>query len=142
MSEFEESRPIEQSAGIDFTKARELKTTGTTCDAYETRHYRRHVFVKRLKEEFRTSPRHLAALQKEYEIVVNLNHSGLPRYTEFHADYIIMDFVDGETLADIIKRKEHRLNDPDFVKRILTELLNIVSYLHKHNICTSDQTDI
>lgn len=119
MSEFDESKQVERPSGIDFRKAKKLVTTGSICDAYDTRHYRRRVFVKRLKPEFRTSPRHLAALEKEYEIGVSLNHPGLPHYTEFHEDYIVMDFIDGHTLAYLVSKKDSRLLNPEFVIKVL-----------------------
>lgn len=70
---------------IDFEDAIRLPDGGSTCEIYRTRWQRREVFVKRLKEEFRTNPLYLDALDKEYEIGVSLKHPSLPDYREFHS---------------------------------------------------------
>ena len=54
----------ELSHGIDFDDAVKLPGGGSTCDIYRTRWQRREVFVKRLKEEFRSKPLYLDALDK------------------------------------------------------------------------------
>lgn len=138
MSDFNINSPLKESKGIDFQKAKRIATSGTICDAYEMRYFRRHVFVKRLKEEFRRSPRHLAALEKEYEIASGLSHPSLPRYSEFHDEYIVMDYIDGLSLAQLISHKDNRLMEYQFVTKILYSLLDVLSYLHHHNIIHSD----
>ena len=62
--------------------------------------------MQRLKEEFRSNPIYLDALDKEYEIGVTLKHPSLPDYREFHRDYVVMDFIDGITLSELISRKD------------------------------------
>lgn len=140
------SRFLNDSAGyssdyreaIDFDNAVKLRGGGSTCDLYRTRWQRREVFVKRLKEEFRAKPLYLDALDKEYEIGVNLKHPSLPEYREFHWDYIVMDFIDGETLDELIKRKDPWLADERHVLKLLRELLSVVDYLHLHNVVHCD----
>lgn len=128
----------ESSHEIDFDDAIRLPKGGSTCDIYRTRWQRREVFVKRLKEEFRSKPLYLDALDKEFEIGVQLRHTSLPIYHEFHRDYIVMDFVDGQTLAEMIKRNDEWLANERNIVKILKELVDVVDYLHRHNIVHCD----
>lgn len=133
MSEFD-SKPLQETAGIDFTKAKRIKTSGSTCDAYELYYHHRHVFVKRLKEEFRLSPRHLTAFRKEYETGVSLTHPSLPVYTDSGEDYMVMNFIDGRTLADMILKQDSWLSNVRNICKMLIELLEVVDYLHQRDI--------
>ena len=84
---------------FDFADAKLLDRTGSTCDAYVCTIQRRRVFVKRLKAEFRDNPFYRDAFDKEYDLGVSLSHPSLPRYVGFGVDYIIMDYIEGDTLA-------------------------------------------
>lgn len=123
---------------IDFSRASKLERGGSTCDVYVAKLHRRRVFVKRLKEELRSSPRHRAAFDKEFEIGVMLNHRGLPEYREFHGDYIVMDYIDGQTLAEMIEAGDRWLMNTGNLVRMMRELVEIVDYLHQHNVVHSD----
>lgn len=128
----------EHSAGIDFDDAVRLPGGGSTCDIFRARRQRRDVFVKRLKEEYRAMPLYLDALDKEYDIGVSLRHPSLPEYREFHRDYIVMDYIDGSTLASMISRKDPWLNDERHILTMLRQLVDVVGYLHRHNVVHCD----
>lgn len=128
----------ESRAGIDFDDAVKLPGGGSTCDIYKTRWQRREVFVKRLKEEFRSMPIYLDALDKEYEVGVGLRHPSLPDYREFHRDYIVMDYVDGMTLAEMMRRRDPWLDSEEHLVKMLRELVGVVDYLHRHNVVHCD----
>lgn len=137
ISGFADNEPTDNGY-IDFASATRLERTGSTCDAFVTKLHRRRVFIKRLKDQFRDSSRHRAALDKEYDLGVNLHHPSLPDYREFHGDYIVMDFVDGLTIAEMIRRNDPWLSNPDNVSRMLTQLIDVVDYLHQHNVLHCD----
>ena len=128
----------EYSHEIDFDDAIRLPEGGTTCDIYRTRWQRREVFVKRLKEEFLSKPLYLDALDKEFEIGVKLRHPSLPIYHEFHRDYIVMDYVDGHTLAEMIRSNDPWLSTERNIVKMLRELVDVIDYLHRHNIVHCD----
>lgn len=134
----DEEFSVASNGAIDFRKAKKLKTTGSTCDAYDTRYHGRRVFVKRLKAKFRTSDRYREAFRKEYEIGVSLSHPGLPVYTDFYGDYLVMNFIDGKTLADLLTAGDPRLKDKTFVFKLLNQLLDVIDYLHQHNVVHCD----
>lgn len=123
---------------LNVSATKRLHTTGSTCDAYETRYQGRHVFVKKLKEEHRYNDLYLQAFKKEYEIGVTLDHPSLPRYTDFFNYTIVMNYVDGETLKNLIERKDSWLTHEKSITKVLTQLLEAVQYLHRKNIIHSD----
>lgn len=123
---------------INFEDAVRLPDGGSTCEIYRTRWQRREVFVKRLKEEYRSNPLYLDALDKEYEIGVSLKHPALPDYREFHRVHIVMDYVDGTTLADMIKNQDPWLKNEKNIIRMLRELIDVTDYLHRHNVTHCD----
>ena len=123
---------------IDFEDAIRLPDGGTTCDIYRTRWQRREVFVKRLKEEYRTNPLYLDALEKEYEIGISLKHPSLPDYRAFHRDFLVIDYIDGETLDSLIKKNDPWLNNEKNIVRMLRELVDVTDYLHRHNVTHCD----
>ena len=123
---------------IDFDDAVKLAGGGSTCEIFRTRWQRRDVLVKRLKEPFRMSPLHLDAFDKEFEIGVSLRHPSLPEYREFHRDYIVMDYIDGATLAEMIRWRDPWLEDEAHVGQLLRELVDVVDYLHRHNVVHCD----
>ena len=137
MSDFIDGQ-LNPDTGIDFSKAQKLPGGGSTCDIYKAISQRRKVFVKRLKPEFRNMPLYLSAFDKEYDIGVNLNHISLPKYIAFYEDYIVMDFIDGKTLAELIQNKDPWLAREKNVIRLLRQLLEVIDYLHQHNVVHCD----
>ena len=123
---------------IDFDDAIRLPEGGSTCEIYRTRWQRRDVFVKRLKGEYRSNPLYLDALDKEYEIGISLKHPCLPDYRMISRDYIVLDYIDGETLADMLKRKDPWLSSEKNIIRILRELVDVTDYLHRHKVTHCD----
>ncbi|MDE6643854.1 MAG: protein kinase [Muribaculaceae bacterium] len=141
MSQFlnDDSQLSPDSRGeIDFDDAVRLPDGGSTCDIYRTKWQRRNVFVKRLKEQYRSNPLYLDALDKEFDIGVNLKHPSLPEYREFHRDFIVLDYIDGLTLAEMIKRQDPWLKSEKNIVKMLKELVDVVGYLHRHNVVHCD----
>lgn len=123
---------------IDFGSAVRLPSEGSTCEVYKTRWHRRTALVKRLKEEFRNSPLHLDALEKEFEIGVTLNHPYLPTYLAFERDYIIMEYVEGETLASMLKEDVSWLRNGKNQLALLRRLVEATDYLHSKKVVHCD----
>lgn len=72
---------------------------------------------------------------KEVNILKNLNHPMLPRIADLLEDeqytYIVMDYIEGETLLDVIKR-EGRIDGPRLVGWA-RDLCDVLAYLHGQN---------
>ena len=123
---------------FDFSHAQKIEVGGSVCECYEGRHHRRRVFVKRLKPEFRKSSLHLAALDKEFDVGVLLNHPALPHYLEIHGDYIIMDFIDGQSLQQLILNRDSWLKNERNIFKFLRELVDVLDYLHLKRVFHAD----
>ena len=121
-----------------FPDAELLPVDGATCQCYRVRLYGKLHFLKRLKPEFRTDPRYVAALRKEFETGYALDHEALVRYVSHGDDYILMDYVDGETLDQFIEHHPDFFANKKNADRFLQQLLSAVSYLHAHQVLHLD----
>lgn len=130
----DESSPVV----IDFAQSRLKCTHGMTCDGYEARYGRNRVFVKRVKPEHRDNPVILEAFAKELEIGLSLHHQSLPGYLFAGEDYIVMHYVEGDTLADMIWENDKWLNNKRNLRRMFTELVDVLDYLHQNNVVHCD----
>ena len=126
------------SGKIDFTSATKLKNGGSTCDIYRIRIGSRLVFIKKLKEEYRGNPLYMSAFRKEYDVATSLSHRCLPWYYDCTDEYITMNYVDGQTIAEMVKKKDRWLADKENVKKVLRDLLDVISYLHDRNVIHCD----
>ena len=108
----------------DFSSAKCLPVSGSTCDCYQVKLYGKLHFLKRLKEEMRTDPRFLAALRKEFETGYQLEHPHLVRYLNRGDDYILTEYVDGETLDHFVVSHPDYFNHRDNADRFLQQLLS------------------
>lgn len=121
-----------------FPDAELLPVEGSTCDCYRVRLYGKLHFLKQLKPELRTDPRYVAALQKEFETGYGLDHPHLARYVSHGEDYLMTEYVDGETLSQFV------VSHPDYFKskkntnRFLSQLLDVLGYLHAHQVVHLD----
>ena len=121
-----------------FPDAALLQVGGTTCECYRVKLYGKLHFLKRLKSELRTNPQYVAALQKEFEIGYQLDHTHLVRYVSKTDDGILMDYVDGETLGQFAQHHPDYFRNRNNADRFLRQLLCVVGYLHSHQIVHLD----
>src|SRR5438477_299752 len=77
-----------------------------------------------------------AAFEREARLLGKLLHPNLPRihdhFTENDRSYLVMDFIDGETLEEYLDKRGH---DPLPIERVLDwaeQLCDVLSYLHNH----------
>jgi serine/threonine protein kinase len=121
-----------------FESLEPLGTQGATCDTFRVKLYGKLHFLKRLKPEFASDIRYQEAFRKEFETGYRLEHPNLVRYVSLTDDGILMEYIDGETLT------QHLANRPDYFKnkknkdKFLRQLLDVVSYLHSHQVLHLD----
>ena len=121
-----------------FPDAELLPVVGATCQCYRVKLYGKLHFLKRLKPELATDPRYVAALNKEFETGYRLEHPHLVRYMSKIDDGILMEYVDGDNLTSFTATNPDYFNDLDNANRFLRQLLDVVGYLHSHQIVHLD----
>jgi serine/threonine protein kinase len=121
-----------------FPEAELLPVGGSTCDCYRVKLYGKLHFMKRLKPEFRTDPRYVAALQKEFETGFRLDHPHLVLYVSKGDDYLLTEYVDGMTLRTFVAKNPDYFKSVQNTYRFLNQLLDVVGYLHQHQVVHLD----
>lgn len=111
---------------------------GGTCTCSTVKQHGRLLLKKQLLLEKAADQRHRQALEKEFEIGYALNHPNIPRYLEWHDDYILMEYVDGLTLTDFVCQHPAYFKQEKQVRQFLDELLSAVDYLHRHQVLHLD----
>lgn len=129
-SEFSNSQPI-------FEAVEQLESQGGTCDCFRVKLYGKLHFVKRLKPEFVGDIRHQEALRKEFETGYRLEHPHIARYISLTGDGILMEYVDGETLAQRLDRHPEYFTKQS-TDKLLRQLLDALGYLHAHQVLHLD----
>ena len=121
-----------------FTDFAELPSKGH-CRLMKAQRYGIWNVLKGLKPEYSADKQFAQMLTKEYTLMVGLNHHNIVR-TYGHenvpelGECIVMEYVDGRTLADFIAEKpslEQR-------KQVVRELVDALSYCHKKQIVHQD----
>lgn len=121
-----------------YPDAELLQIGGATCQCYKVKLYGKLHFLKQLKPELQSDPRYVAALRKEFETGYLLDHPLLVRYLSRTDDSILMDYVDGETLNQFIAHHPDYFKEKKNVDRFVSQLLDVVGYLHQHQIIHLD----
>lgn len=121
-----------------FTDFAELPSKGH-CRLVKAQRYGIWNVLKGLKPEYSADKQYVQMLTKEYALMVGLNHPNIVR-TYGHenvpelGECIIMEYVDGRTLADFVQE------NPTSAQRrqVAKELLNALAYCHKKQIVHQD----
>lgn len=121
-----------------YPDAELLSVGGSTCDCYRVKLYGKFHFMKRLKPELRTDPRYVSAMQKEFETGYRLDHPHLVHYVSKGDDYLMTEYVDGENLRVFTEKHPDYFTSRQNADRFLSQLLDVVGYLHQHQIVHLD----
>lgn len=121
-----------------FTDFAELPSKGH-CLLMKAQRYGIWNVLKGLKPEYIANQQFVQMLTKEYTLMVGLNHPNIVR-TYGHenvpelGECIIMEYVDGRTLADFVRE------NPTIAQRrqVAEELLDALAYCHKKQIVHQD----
>ena len=123
---------------LHYDAIEQMESQGATCDTFRVKVYGKLHFLKRLKPEFAGDIRYHEAIRKEFETGYRLEHPHLVRYLSLTDDGILMEYVDGRTLSQLIT------NDPDYFKekehadKFVRQLLGVLGYLHSHQVLHLD----
>lgn len=148
-SEFGEE--LVQGISSQFTEVTLLKET-KGHQLYRAKRFGRWYVLKALPPHLRNSEFHLQMLHKEMEVLMQLRHPGIEDCLgmEHLADYtdsegklisvgpcIILEYIDGETLAEAIKDHFSPFNSLTF-SPFIEELLDALAYMHTAGITHCD----
>ncbi len=87
-----------------------------------------------VKENLDTSPAAVDQFQREAVILASLKHPSLPEVTDHfiipgQGQYLVMDFVEGQSLAEVIRERRGRLSEAEALPWI-EEICDALIYLH------------
>jgi serine/threonine protein kinase len=78
---------------------------------------------------------HLVNFKREADVLETLRHTNIPRvydsFTEFRRAYLVLEYVEGEDLKQVLDRTTGVLS-PQVVGSWIIQLCTIVEYLHVH----------
>jgi formylglycine-generating enzyme required for sulfatase activity/tRNA A-37 threonylcarbamoyl transferase component Bud32 len=99
-------------------------------EVYEAKH-RNLNKVLAVKRTLANTEAQRRALKREARFLAHLSHVRLPKVTDHfdneHGHFLVMDFIDGEDLGEIVEQK---VLPVDRVLRWAHQLLDVVEYLH------------
>lgn len=121
-----------------FEAIEQLDTQGATCDTFRVRLYGKLHFLKRLKPEQVGDIRYQEAFRKEFETGYRLEHPNLVRYVSLTANGILMEYIDGVTLEERLAQQPEYFLDKHNTQRFVSQLLDVVGYLHSHQVLHLD----
>ena len=117
-----------------------LQNNSGYCDLYTVISGERKLFLKAARKDSGAYAENLARLQREYKIIERLyGNDHIVHCIGWREDAevgpcIVMEYVDGETLTEFLKRKpsaKERL-------RILKELLDALEFIHDYQVVHND----
>ncbi|QFU06585.1 Serine/threonine-protein kinase PrkC (plasmid) [Pseudoalteromonas sp. THAF3] len=101
-----------------------------------------HVVIKVLQSQFAESEQALALLKKEAQRCQQLSHPNIVRVYDCASvagiHYIVMEWIEGETLEQIIKRSRPTGMKFANAKPILTQMIDALIYAHAHGVVHTD----
>ena len=77
-------------------------------------------------------------MQKEFETGYRLDHPHLVRYVSKGDDYLLTEYVDGITLGTFVAENPDYFKSVRNTNKFLTQLLDVVGYLHQHQVIHLD----
>ncbi|RDV39212.1 serine/threonine protein kinase [Bradymonadaceae bacterium TMQ3] len=101
----------------------------------------RQVAIKRLHPHLASIPEHRARFEREARAVARLDHPGIVKIYDFSSPesddaYIVMELVDGESLAALLERCGPL--PPEFAAIVIAETLQALDLAHQHQIIHRD----
>lgn len=130
-SQFSDSQP-------HFDTIEQMESQGATCDTFRVKVYGKLHFLKRLKAEYTGDIRYQEAIRKEFETGYRLEHPNLVRYISLTDDGILMEYVDGRTLSQLIASNPDYFKEKNHTDKFIRQLLGVLGYLHSHQVLHLD----
>lgn len=121
-------------------EAKILLSFGGTCNIYRLRIDKKFYVRKELKPEHAQNPIYTIAFEREFEIGQELNHHNIVKYLYKHQNYIIEEYLDGETLGTFVENIALLTFEQRYpiIEKYLYQLCTAVDYLHSKGITHGD----
>jgi serine/threonine protein kinase len=119
-----------------FSDVIEISKDGGMCFVAKFLLHGKWHTLKRLKPEFSNNTIYKTALEKEFEIGLQLDHPNIVRYLHKGYDkkgvFIIQEYIDGISLREAFQDKN--FVSKNNIDKIIMQLIGAIEYLHKHQI--------
>src|SRR5438105_4263896 len=111
---------------------------------------RRYVAIKLLHANLQADPDFVARFTHEAQIIASLHHPNIVQIHDFHISqspesdsttaYMVMDYVEGQILADYIHNTSRRGKFPPAgdIVRLFTSISIAIDYAHQHGMIHRD----
>ncbi len=110
---------------------------------------RRYVAIKFVQANLRTDPTFVSRFVREAQAVASLRHPNIIRVYDFETTttdpedsmaYMVMDYVEGHTLADYIRTTSavQQFPSPDEIVHLFTPICDAIDYAHRHGMVHRD----
>jgi serine/threonine protein kinase len=109
----------------------------------------RYVAIKLLHANLKEDPHFIARFEREAQLIASLHHPNIVQIHDFQIAsseqegtlaYMVMDYVEGQTLADYIRSTSSRGNipTPAEIVQLFTSISLAVDYAHQHGMIHRD----
>ena len=129
---------IPAAIGFEEERETELPIKSVRYRFFKTRRLGLQQFVKRPAPDYASDLLTLEALRKEFLVAYPLSHPNIVRYTFFENNSLYQEFIDGQTLRDMLDSDDERLHDPGFVVSVALQLFNALDYIHAQGLLHLD----
>lgn len=102
----------------------------------------REVVIKMISPSLRDDPQSITRFEREAKRLQELHHPNIVRFYgygyegEHGSNYLVMEYIDGDVLGDVLRRKG-RLGFDEFVP-IASQVLKGVGHVHSRNVLIRD----
>jgi serine/threonine protein kinase len=104
-------------------------------------HFKRPCAIKEMLDNFSSEEDREQSLQwfeREAHMLLDLHHQAIPKVFDFFAEnghnYLVMEFVDGKTLAEVLEQEGQPRGLPEArVRNWAVQICNVLAYLHSQN---------
>ncbi len=104
-------------------------------------HFKRACAIKEMLDNFSNEEDREQSLQwfeREAHMLLDLHHAAIPKVFDFFAEnghnYLVMEFVDGKTLAEVLEQEGQPRGLPEVrVRNWAAQICSVLAYLHSQN---------
>src|SRR6266567_9146885 len=111
---------------------------------------KRYVAIKILRADLQADPSFVTRFQHEAELIASLHHPHIVQIHDFSVShlsesgdavlYMVMDYVEGQTLADFIRNtsRKSQFPSPATIVQLLTPISQAIDYAHQKGMIHRD----